>query len=135
LQSRRADAIQRVLRLPQGHATPLAHGLFLAQQQVRQLRGAGRVARGHIRLVVATDGRGNVPLAASLQPEASPPPYRAAEAHADALRLAAALGEMRVQAVVLDPAPEDLPALPAELAAALGALLLPVEAGASASEP
>jgi len=126
LESRRAEAIQRMLRWPAGHATPLAHGLYLALQQVEQSQRGVRGA-SQVRLVVATDGRANVPLLASLQPQANPPPYQAAEAQADAWALAATLRGRRLQAFVLDPQPARLADLPAELAAALGANLIAVD--------
>jgi magnesium chelatase subunit D len=127
LESRRAEAIQRMLRWPAGHATPLAHGLYLALQQVEQSQRGARGNASQVRLVVATDGRANVPLLASLQPLENPPPYQAAEAQADAWALAATLRSRRLQAFVLDPQPVRLADLPAELAAALGANLLAVE--------
>lgn len=127
LESRRAEAIQRMLRWPAGHATPLAHGLYLALQQVEQSQRGARGGASQVRLVVATDGRANVPLLASLQPQENPPPYQAAEAQADAWALAATLRGRRLQTFVLDPQPARLADLPAELAAALGANLLAVE--------
>lgn len=127
LESRRAEAIQRMLRWPAGHATPLAHGLYLALQQMEQSQRGARGSASQVRLVVATDGRANVPLLASLQPQENPPPYQAAEAQADAWALAATLCGRRLQAFVLDPQPARLADLPAELAAALGANLLAVE--------
>ena len=127
LESRRAEAIQRMLRWPAGHATPLAHGLYLALQQVEQSQRGVRGGASQVRLVVATDGRANVPLLASLQPQANPPPYQAAEAQADAWVLAATLRGRRLQAFVLDPQPARLADLPAELAAALGANLIAVD--------
>ena len=49
---------------PPGLASPLAHALDLAVQEGRrQLRG---MPRERVILLVATDGRGNVPLSASL---------------------------------------------------------------------
>ncbi len=75
-----------------GAATPLAHGLEMAAQAARHQLEHGRNRARHVRVVVVTDGRGNVPLQASLEGRVdSPVGSRGAE---DALVAAGHLGEL-----------------------------------------
>jgi magnesium chelatase subunit D len=106
-----------------GRATPLAHGLFLALQTLRHglQHGQGIVQRA--RLVVLTDGRGNVPLHLGPDLDVAEPVGRAGVD--DALAIAAEIPSLHtVEAVVLDPGPVLHPDLVHELARALGAAVV-----------
>jgi magnesium chelatase subunit D len=105
-----------------GAATPLAHGLELAGRAVRAGLEHGRGKAQHARMVVLTDARGNVPLAAS---HAGTPPVGpvARQGVDDALRVAAELRALRnTEIFVLDPQPSPHAELPLALAEALGAV-------------
>lgn len=99
-----------------GRATPLAHGLDLAVAEARRLLRRGPMP---ISLVVATDGRGNVPLDDSLLGT-----VRAAVGRrgvAAALEAAAPLRTLPgVRAVVLCPEVGQYSGLPFDLAEAMG---------------
>jgi len=69
--------IESALKIKSGKATPLAHGLSLAHETLRRSLWQGRGQPQHVRLVIFTDGRGNVPLAASLTGEIRPPTHSA----------------------------------------------------------
>jgi magnesium chelatase subunit D len=129
-----APELARALAAPPGEATPLAHGLELALQTMRHALQHGRSPAARCSLVVLSDGRGNVPLAASHA--GLPPAGRVGrEGVEDALaqaRLIAALD--RVRAVVLDPRPQQLPELPGQLAAALGAMVHALPAAADGED-
>ncbi|MGW0766411.1 hypothetical protein [Streptomyces sp. NPDC002676] len=108
---------------PPGTASPLAHALDLAVQELRRYLRRGRAVVDEVLFVVATDGRGNVPLDASLRGR-SPSGVRR-EGVADALRVAATAATLnRVRAVVIAPDLDQYPHLPVELAEALGATLV-----------
>jgi len=117
-----APDVRAALAEQRGMATPLAHGLDLA---VRSLRLALQHGRGHVRkarLVVLTDGRGNVPLSVSRAGElcADQPVNR--EGVEDALAAAREVGALkRLESYVLDPQPRPYTDLPGVLAAAMGA--------------
>ncbi|MFB4300098.1 hypothetical protein [Actinomadura sp. NTSP31] len=113
LDPRVADALDR----PPGRATPLAHGLLLAERLLRrELPAADAV------LLVATDGRGNVPLSASRTGRLVPPV--STQGVDDALAVAARIRRLPgVRSVVLDPGPRPQRFLTARLAEALGAEL------------
>lgn len=103
-----------------GRATPLAHGLALSIESIRRVRGVS--ASVQIRLLVVSDGRGNVPLSVSYAgelPERSAPRQGLQDALNKARELRA-LGR-HVWACVFDPQPEHYPDLPQLLADALGA--------------
>lgn len=120
LDPRVASALER----PPGRATPLAHGLTLAAGMLRQSTQQGGPAIGEAILVVVTDGRANVTLAAS-QATASPA-IVGQDAISDTLKAARAIaGLRRVRSVVIDPGPRPCGHLAAELAAALDAPLVP----------
>ncbi|GII85763.1 magnesium chelatase [Sphaerisporangium siamense] len=110
-------------RLP-GRATPLAHGLTLAGRALRHGTRQGDAAIVDALLVVVTDGRANVPLAAGL---AGRMPERvAAEGVVDAVEAARRISTLRrVRSVVIDPGPRPGAYLTAALAAALGGTLVP----------
>jgi magnesium chelatase subunit D len=116
-----------------GTATPLAHGLDLAARMLRRAFHQGRARiRGGV-LVVVTDGRGNVPLEASLTGELRGRVLR--EGVDDALRTARQLGEMKdLIRVVLHPQPQQYPRLPLELAEAMGAAAQAMELAEPAVE-
>lgn len=107
-----------------GRATPLAHGLFLARQALRHglQHGEGNVRRA--RLVVVTDGRGNVPLELDNDLGVLGPVGRAGVE--DALEVASSIRSMAaVEIFLVDPMPDIQPELVSELARALGAELVP----------
>lgn len=107
-----------------GRATPLAHGLeLMLHALVHELHhGTGAVQEAW--LVVVSDGRGNVPLAASVAGTAPPAAGRCGidDALAVANRIAA-LDRLRV--AVIDPEPAHCSDLPHALARALGATVFP----------
>jgi magnesium chelatase subunit D len=118
-----SPAVAAALGADAGTATPLAHGLELAGEAIRRALLRGRDTLTEVALVVLTDGRGNVPLAASLAGELTTAVTRQGIDHA--LAVAGQLrGMRRLKAVVLDPLPTVYPKLPAELAVALGAGLV-----------
>ncbi|WP_405938811.1 hypothetical protein OG338_21170 [Streptomyces sp. NBC_00726] len=120
--STRDPRIAAALARHPGRATPLAHGLDLAGQALRRAfrhHGAGPV---EALLVVATDGRGNVPLAVSRSGRPGPGPVCRTGVD-DAVAVAAhirALGRSRLRSVVVDPGRPPYTRLPAALAEALG---------------
>ncbi|GII62345.1 magnesium chelatase [Sphaerisporangium krabiense] len=120
LDPRVATAMER----PPGRATPLAHGLTLAGRALRHGTRQGDAAIVDALLVVVTDGRANVPLAAGL---AGRMPERvAAEGVQDAVEAARRISALRrVRSVVIDPGPRPGAHLTAALAAALGGTLIP----------
>ncbi|RKN08583.1 hypothetical protein [Streptomyces radicis] len=121
------------LNRPPGMASPLAHALDLAVQELRRLQRNGRAALEHALLVVVTDGRGNVPLNASLG--GRPPGRVGREGVTDALRVAAAVRTLpRAEPVVIAPVPDVHPELTAELAEALGGRLVAASRRAGAGE-
>jgi magnesium chelatase subunit D len=104
-------------------ATPLAHGLDLALQEMRLRRRALPVRDGEAWFVVVSDGRGNVPLEAS-QRDVMPRSVSRAGVD-DALTVAAGVSGLRaVRAVVLAP-PElsHYPDLPFALADAMAGIV------------
>jgi magnesium chelatase subunit D len=115
LDARVAEALGRA----PGQATPLAHGLSMACTMLRHdtQQGSGPVADAV--LVVATDGRGNVPLSASRTAQVQHQVGR--RGITDALRVAGQIRRLnRVRSVVIDPGPRPHGHLTADLAAALG---------------
>jgi magnesium chelatase subunit D len=117
LDPRLAEALYR----QPGRATPLAHGLLLAAQLVRRAFQQQPTSLAEAWLVVATDGRGNVPLRTSLSGRHDGPV--GSRGVRDALTSAAqlgAMGRMRLHSVVLDTGALPYAELPFELADALG---------------
>jgi len=105
-----------------GGATPLAAGLDQAAQELRRSMHRGWAAVDVARLVVVTDGRGNVPLAASASGRVTGPVAR--QGIDDALAIAAVIARLqRVEARVVAPDLQQYPTLPAELAKAMGGRL------------
>jgi magnesium chelatase subunit D len=112
--------IRNRLEVNWGRATPLAHGLDLALQTLRHRLQHGRSTVQKAVLVVVTDGRGNVPLAASRAGKVTPPVGR--QGIEDAMAVAQQIAALKgVEAVVLNPQPKHYGDLPVELAQALGA--------------
>ncbi|WNZ46130.1 hypothetical protein Q2T42_30540 [Leptolyngbya boryana CZ1] len=113
------------LESERGRATPLAHGLDLALHTLRHALQHGRSTIQQAVLIVISDGRGNVPLAASRTGKITAPVNR--QGVEDALQVAQAIrGLDRVKAIVLDPQPRQYPDLPLELAKALGAKVVKI---------
>ncbi|OJT17359.1 hypothetical protein BO221_45405 [Archangium sp. Cb G35] len=115
-----APQLYRALAAGPGKATPLAHGLELALETLRHALRHGRGTVTRARLVLVTDGRGNVPLEASRFRER--PPLVRDEGVKDALQVAERLRELeRVESVLIHSRPRFYPELPSSLAEALGA--------------
>lgn len=103
-----------------GSATPLAHGLDLALQTLKRNLHQGDAHIEEARLIVLTDGRGNVPLSASREGRIKGSVNR--EGIDDALMVAHQIAGLRhVRSLVLAPHPLFLAHLPVQLADALGA--------------
>jgi magnesium chelatase subunit D len=116
-----------------GRATPLAHGLSMAQEQLQRILQHGRNTAQKVTFVVISDGRGNVPLEASIRGEMKSIVTR--EGIDDALREARKIRALKhVETIVLNPQPTYYPDLPERLAEALGAVLLPISAPDQATE-
>jgi len=115
-----APQLYRALAARPGKATPLAHGLELALETLRHALRHGRGTVTRARLVLVTDGRGNVPLEASRFRER--PLLVRDEGVKDALQVAERLRELeRVETVLIHSRPRFYPELPSSLAEALGA--------------
>ena len=115
--------VDRALQAGPGSATPLAHGLALVAQTLRHGMHHGQGIVRHARLVVATDGRGNVPL--YLRPDGAVDAAGAQAALTDALDEAKKIvGLSAVTSVVLDPGPVLYRHLITDLAEALGAAVM-----------
>jgi magnesium chelatase subunit D len=120
-----ASAVAAALDRRPGRATPLASGLHLAFEAIRDARHRGRRSVLQATLVVLSDGRGNVPFEASRTGRLSA--MVATEGIEDALREAARLGALdRVDKVLLDPRPPHASHLVEQLAEALQARIIPV---------
>ncbi|MFX0200107.1 MAG: hypothetical protein ACFFCW_28640, partial [Candidatus Hodarchaeota archaeon] len=116
-----------------GNATPLAHGFDLALQTLRHNLQHGRNAIMEARLVVLSDGRGNVPLGASLTRNIKIPV--SLEGINDTIEMARQIGRLNcVEAIFLNPQPKECPDLPKELAYALGATLIDIPSKKSSSK-
>lgn len=103
-----------------GRATPLAHGLELALQTMHRVLQHGRSAVQQVSLIVISDGRGNVPLEASLRGELHTIVTR--KGIEDALRIAQSIRELKhLETFLLNPQPRHYRELPYMLAEALGA--------------
>ena len=115
--------VDRALQAGPGSATPLAHGLALVAQTLRHGMHHGQGIVRQARLVVATDGRGNVPM--HLRPDGE---VDAAGTHAaltDALTEAKKIARLSaVTSVVLDAGPVLYRHLITDLAEALGAAVM-----------
>jgi magnesium chelatase subunit D len=103
-----------------GRSSPLAHGLVVTDQLLRRaFQQRSNLIEAW--LVVVSDGRGNVPLDASLSGRLPGPVCRAGID--DAIKAAArigAMGRFRLHTVVVDAARQPYPDLPFLLADALG---------------
>ncbi|MFI6726323.1 hypothetical protein NRF20_15450 [Streptomyces sp. R-74717] len=119
--STRDPRIAVALTRPPGRATPLAHGLDQAGRALRHAFQHHRTGLVEALLVVVTDGRGNVPLAATHRGRQDRAPVGRAGIE-DALAAAGrigSLGRTRLHCVVVDPGHRPYAALPSELAHAL----------------
>ncbi|MCP4695974.1 MAG: hypothetical protein GY862_03860 [Gammaproteobacteria bacterium] len=114
--------ISAALEAEAGRATPLAHGLDLALHTLRHSLQHGRSAAGHARLVVMTDGRGNVPLKSSQLNRMVQWPVNRSGIN-DSLATARKIRALNnVQAVLLNPNQRQYTELPWELKDALNAI-------------
>ena len=120
--SLRDPRIDAALQRPVGRATPLAHALSLAARELQRRLQHGRAMVEQAWLVVVTDGRGNVPLVASLAGALSGPVGR--EGVHDALAAAGPIRDLSsVNAVVIDPGRGPYRDLVFDLADALGGVV------------
>ncbi|MFF2325354.1 MULTISPECIES: hypothetical protein [unclassified Streptomyces] len=120
--STRDPRIVAALTRPPGRATPLAHGLEQAGRALRHAFHHHRAGLVEALLVVVTDGRGNVPLAAAhrgRRPGGGPVGRAGIEDALAAAGRIGSLGRTRLHSVVVDPGRRPYTALPAELARAL----------------
>jgi len=110
---------------PPGLASPLAHALDLGVQEVRrQLRS---MQQDRVVLLLATDGRGNVPLASSLLDRPPQGPVGSLGIR-DALTVATAVKGMNgVEPVVIAPGSDHYADLPFDLADAMGGNVIVAE--------
>ncbi|MFI5914337.1 hypothetical protein [Dactylosporangium sp. NPDC051541] len=107
------------LRRPPGAASPLAAAVELAGEELRRHMHRGWASVRSARLVLVTDGRGNVPLEATAQRGVSARVAR--EGVDDALAVARTIAGLRgVASLVVAPVDEQYPGLTADLAYALG---------------
>lgn len=116
-----------------GNATPLAHGLQLALDTLRHKLQHGQGVVREARLVVLTDGRGNVPLL--LDPDLRVSNEVRALGIDDAIAVAQAIRALpNVEALLVDPEPQLHRHVFEQLAAKMGARVIrqaePVEAAA-----
>ncbi|MEU6534449.1 magnesium chelatase [Streptomyces sp. NPDC047000] len=119
------------LHRPAGRSTPLAHGLAVTDQLLRRaFQQQSDLVEAW--LVVVSDGRGNVPLDASIGGRLTGPVRRTGvdDALAAASRIGA-MGRIRLHSVVVDAARQPYPDLPFLLADALGGVTV---AGRTATE-
>ncbi|MBD2101785.1 hypothetical protein [Leptolyngbya sp. FACHB-261] len=114
--------INAALREKGGTATPLAHGLDLAIRTLRTALQHGRNRLQQARLVVISDGRGNVPLEASHAGIITHPVSR--EGINDALKIARQLRALNnMESFFLNPQPQQHTDLPIMLAETMGAII------------
>ena len=103
-----------------GRATPLAHGLELVHQLLQKIQQRGKNSLQQTKVVIVTDGRGNVPLISSQMNSIKPPINR--EGIDDSLKTAKEIRKFkRIQVTLLDPQPQYHSELPILLAEELGA--------------
>jgi magnesium chelatase subunit D len=113
-------SIGHTLEISTGRTTPLAHGMQLALQTLQRNLQHGRNTVQHVMLVVISDGRGNVPLQASINKHVTTLVTR--EGIGDALKIAQEIREIKhVERILLNPQPTHYAQLPIMLADALGA--------------
>jgi magnesium chelatase subunit D len=118
----RDPRVLRSLRRQPGRATPLASGIELAVEETLRLVRRGRATVDRAWLVVATDGRGNIPLEASARDRVDGPVGR--RGVEDSLTAAAAIRSIAgVRAVVVAPGVPPYVSLPFDLADALGGIV------------
>ena len=111
--------LRAALDRPAGIATPLAHGLQLAKTALAVAVKKGRGIRTQAHLLVITDGRGNVPLEASLGGPLIAPVRRSGIE--DALKQAREIARLRsVEITLLAPEPRFAAHIRNDLARALG---------------
>ncbi len=123
-----SPVINEALEAKPGKATPLAHGLDLAYHTIQQNKLHGREHITHTRLVVITDGRGNVPLQASIEEKIEDKRPVNREGIDDVLEIAHKIFDLKkVLSIVIDPKPRYYAELPVMLADAMGAVREPVD--------
>jgi len=112
--------INAALEPKPGKATPLAHGLDIVLRTLRSYMQHGRGSVVLSRLVILSDGRGNVPLDASYRGKILRVVNR--EGIEDALQIAQKISVLNnVETIFLNPQPQQCADLPLILASALGA--------------
>ncbi|ADD43253.1 hypothetical protein [Stackebrandtia nassauensis] len=115
--------LHRVLSRRPGRATPLAHGIELAGRVLRRFAGSDRSVARDTRFVLVTDGRGNVPLSASLTGQVDFPVAR--RGVEDSLYAARQIRTLpRTQTIVVCPGSHRTSPVVTELAQVLGADIL-----------
>jgi magnesium chelatase subunit D len=121
----RDPRVLRSLRRRPGRATPLASGIELAGEELLRLVRRGRATVDRAWLVVATDGRGNIPLEASARDRVDGSVGR--QGVEDSLTAAATVRPIvGVRAVVVAPDSAPYASLPFDLADALGGVVASV---------
>jgi magnesium chelatase subunit D len=119
----RDPKVLRSLHHRPGRATPLASGLDLAVQELLRRLRRGRAHTDRAWLVVATDGRGNIPLEASARGRVQVPVGR--QGIDDALSAGTRARSIAgLRTVVLAPQTAPYAALPFDLADALGGVVV-----------
>ncbi|WP_430781760.1 hypothetical protein [Actinoplanes sp. G11-F43] len=118
----RDGRVLRSLRHRPGKATPLADGLHLAVQELLRRLRRSRAHTDRARLIVVTDGRGNIPLEASIRGAVDGPVGRTGIT--DALTVAAEARTIAgLHTVVVAPVLGTYATLPFELADELGGVV------------
>lgn len=114
--------VESALEGEPGIATPLAHGLNLVVRAAQKALQQERNTKEKVRLIVLTDGRGNIPLLASLNNKLTSPMVNQ-EGIEDAVEIARKLASIsRLEIVLLNPVPVLYSELPRMLAHELGAI-------------
>jgi len=109
-----------------GKSTPLAHGLELARRTLDEMLQKGKNSYREATLVVLSDGRGNIPLEASLTRKISG--YINRQGVEDAIKVAFSMRNRKYTKIYfLNPQPLQYPEFPVNLAEAMNAITLSVE--------
>lgn len=115
--------VSMALEAERGRATPLAHGIHLALEQLQRTLQHGRTAVSGATFIVVTDGRGNVPLLQSQHRDYSQTQVVTTEGISDALTEAYKVAALkRVTTIVFSPKLKYYAHLPLQLAQTLKAI-------------